>query len=369
MEPVPHPDGGSEGACFLNSQLVVRDTTLENYWEPDKPIYAAGQIELQNHGGPLWFKNIYVRRNTGRSVGIESESGHDHIDQSPKVPDRLRGGGGAVVSGCAHRKISANEKLNLGIIGTGNRAASNLQSVSTENIVALCDVDANFLAAARQKYPRAAGYRDFRRMLERNDLDAVVVSTPDHTHAVAVVAALRGGRHVYCEKPLGRTVSEARRMAEVARQHRCVTQMGTQIHATENYHRVAAAISGGVIGPVREVHVWSAATYSAAGLPAEHPAAPVSLDWELWLGRRRNGLTAPNTCRSTGVVGGLLAEGDWRTSDVITWICRNGRWTCARRKRSRRKGRRSTRRRRRPGDRALRISRARREAAGEIDLV
>jgi predicted dehydrogenase len=231
---------------------------------------------------------------------------------------------GLLLSGCAHRKIPANEKLNLGIIGTANRAASNLQYVSTENIVALCDVDANLLAAARQKFPRAAAYRDFRRMLERSDLDAVVVSTPDHTHAVAVVAALRAGRHVYCEKPLGRTVSEARRMAEVARQHKCVTQMGTQIHATENYHRVAAAIGGGVIGPVREVHVWSAAIYTAAGLPVEHPPAPASLDWELWLGPAAERPYSPeyvpvNWRRWWAFGGGGLADFGCHYIDLPQW--------------------------------------------------
>jgi predicted dehydrogenase len=231
---------------------------------------------------------------------------------------------GVLFSGCAHRKIPAGEKLNLGIIGAGNRAASNLQCVSTENIVALCDVDANFLAAARQKFPRAAAYRDFRRMLERSDLDAVVVSTPDHTHAVAAVAALRGGRHVYCEKPLGRTVSEARRMAEVARQHKCVTQMGTQIHATENYRRVAGAIGGGVIGPVREVHVWSAASYTAAGLPGEHPPAPASLDWELWLGPAAERPYSPeyvpvNWRRWWAFGGGGLADFGCHYMDLPQW--------------------------------------------------
>ncbi|HZM01742.1 MAG TPA: Gfo/Idh/MocA family oxidoreductase [Candidatus Saccharimonadales bacterium] len=181
-------------------------------------------------------------------------------------------------------KISPNEKLNLGIIGTANRAAADLQYVSTENIVALCDVDADYLAAAQQKFPGAKTYRDFRKMLERKDLDAVVVGTPDHTHAVSVVAALKSGRHVYCEKPLGHTVSEARRMSEVAKKQKRVTQMGTQIHATNNYHRVVKEIQSGVIGPVREVHVWVDVVYTGDGLPAEHPPIPAGLDWDLWLG-------------------------------------------------------------------------------------
>jgi predicted dehydrogenase len=192
--------------------------------------------------------------------------------------------GGLWLAGRSFGHISPNEKLNLGIIGTANRAASDLEFVSTENIVALCDVDANYLAAAQQKYPKAKTYRDFRKMLERTDLDAVVVGTPDHTHAVATVAAMESGRHVYCEKPLAHTVSEARRISEVAKKHKRVTQMGTQIHATNNYHRVVQQIQSGVIGPVREVHVWVETVYTGDGLPAARPPIPAGLDWDLWLG-------------------------------------------------------------------------------------
>ena len=119
------------------------------------------------------------------------------------------------------RKISPNEKLNLGIIGVANRAAANLEAVSSQNIVALCDVDDDYLRGASQKFPSAKTYNDFRKLLERNDLDAVVVSTPDHIHAPATMMALRKGLHVYCEKPLTHTVSEARIVAETALKHKC----------------------------------------------------------------------------------------------------------------------------------------------------
>lgn len=191
---------------------------------------------------------------------------------------------GVWLTGCSSPKISPNEKLNLGIIGTANRAGDDLHYVSTENIVALCDVDATFLSSAQQRFPQAAAYRDFRRMLDRKDLDAIVIGTPDHTHAVAAVAALQSGRHVYCEKPLAHTVSEARRIAEVAKQHKRITQMGTQIHATNNYHQVVDTIQDGVIGPVREVHVWVSAVYTVTGMPADKPPIPAGLDWDLWLG-------------------------------------------------------------------------------------
>jgi predicted dehydrogenase len=232
--------------------------------------------------------------------------------------------GGLLLGGCARRNISPNEKLNLAVVGTANRAGDNLQYVSSENIVALCDVDADYLAAARQQYPRAAGYRDFRAMLERRDLDAVVVSTPDHTHAVAAVAALQQGLHVYCEKPLAHTVSEARRMAEAARRHRCVTQMGTQIHATANYHRVAQAIQDGVIGAVREVHVWVDVSDTAAGLPTERVAPPASLDWDLWLGpaaqRPYSAQYAPQRWRNWWAFGGGgLADFGCHYIDLPQW--------------------------------------------------
>src|SRR5438445_9452948 len=119
---------------------------------------------------------------------------------------------GLWLSGCqtpAPRRLSANEKLNLAIIGTADRARANIAGVQQENIVALCDIDDNFLAAAKEKFPRAKAYNDFRKMLEQKDIDAVVVGSADHTHAVATAAALRLGKHVYCEKPLTHTVYEA----------------------------------------------------------------------------------------------------------------------------------------------------------------
>ena len=122
---------------------------------------------------------------------------------------------------------SANEKLNIAMIGVANQAAYNLSNVSTENIVALCDVDDTLLAAAAQKHPGAKTYNDFRRLLDQKGIDAVVVATPDHTHAVASVAALNSGRHLYCEKPLTHTVSECRAVVEAARQNKRVTQLGT----------------------------------------------------------------------------------------------------------------------------------------------
>jgi predicted dehydrogenase len=180
---------------------------------------------------------------------------------------------------------AANEKLNIGIIGVagqGSFSIGQLQGIS--NIVGLCDVDEKNLNAAGEKFPMAKKYRDFRRLLDQRDIDAIVVATPDHTHAVAAVAALKSGRHLYCEKPLARTVSEARLITETARQMKRVTQIGTQIHAGTNYRRVVELIKSNCIGPVEEVHVWVNSSYGGKEAPGSTPPVPANLDWDLWLG-------------------------------------------------------------------------------------
>jgi predicted dehydrogenase len=195
---------------------------------------------------------------------------------------------GAWVAGCqtpAARKLSANEKLNLGVIGTANRAAQNLSQVANENIVALCDVDDDLLSSAKQRFPRARTYNDFRKLLEQPELDAVMVCTADHTHAVATAAALRLGKHVYCEKPLTHTVAEARAIANLAAANqKLATQMGTQIHATDNYRRVVELVRAGTIGRIVECHVWCEKSLANSRRPAEMPPVPPGLHWDLWLG-------------------------------------------------------------------------------------
>jgi predicted dehydrogenase len=182
------------------------------------------------------------------------------------------------------RKQSPNDKLNIGIIGVNNRAKSNINGVKGENIVALCDVDSNYLAEAKKNFEKADTYSDFRKLLERNDLDAVVVSTADHTHAPAAALALRRGLHVYCEKPLTHSVFEARTLAELAAKNKRVTQMGTQIHAGGNYRRVVELVQSGAIGGVKDVHVWCGKGWSNGRLISEVKPAPANLDWDLWQG-------------------------------------------------------------------------------------
>ena len=179
---------------------------------------------------------------------------------------------------------SANNKLNVAVIGVANQGQYNLNNVASQNIVALCDVDENFLAKAAEKFPHAKKFADFRRVMDEKNIDAVVVATPDHTHAVATMAALKSGRHVYCEKPLTHTISECRAIRLAAQKTGKATQMGTQIHAGNNYRRVVELIQRGAIGDVREVHVWVSGGYGGKTRPMDLPPVPESLNYDLWLG-------------------------------------------------------------------------------------
>lgn len=186
------------------------------------------------------------------------------------------------------RARGANERLNIGVIGVGGRGAGNLAGVSGENIVALCDVDADRLNAAAGNFAQAKKFFDYRELLELKDLDAVVISTPDHHHAPATMRALNRGLHVYCEKPLTHTVEEARLIAQTAAKKKVATQMGTQNHEHPGYVQLVEWIQSGAIGPVKEVHVitdrpgpyWS----QGMDLPTDKQALPANLKWDLWLG-------------------------------------------------------------------------------------
>lgn len=194
---------------------------------------------------------------------------------------------GYFVSGLpAQESKSPNEKLNLAIVGTANKGWDNVQHLASQNMAALCDVDANYLAHAATTFPQARQYRDYRKMLdaEQKRIDAVVVSTSDHVHAPATAAAISLGKHVYCEKPLAHTVKEARTIAALAKKYKVATQMGTQIHADENYRRVVELIQSGAIGKVAAVHNWCNKGWSNGKFIASDKPAPAHLDWDLWLG-------------------------------------------------------------------------------------
>jgi predicted dehydrogenase len=198
------------------------------------------------------------------------------------------------------RAQNTASRLNIAVIGVGGRGGGNLQAVQGENIVALCDVSQRAIDAAAKRFPKARRATDFRTLFDhQREFDAVVVSTCEHTHAFATMLALRHNKHVYCEKPLTHNIWEARRIREAAAKTKVATQMGIQIHATENYRRVVEIIQSGAIGPVREVHVWVSRAWgwqtaeaakrnrdivSVTDRPKEAMPVPKGLDWELWLG-------------------------------------------------------------------------------------
>ena len=188
---------------------------------------------------------------------------------------------------------SPNERPNVACIGLGNQSRANLGLVAKHaNIVALCDVDPTRTAMFADKFPRAATFADFRILFDKieKSIDAVVVTTPNHSHAAIALPAMKMGKHVYCEKPLTRTVREARAMAEAAERSGVVTQMGTQIHAGENYRRCVELIRAGAVGLVRDVHVWFGKPGGfrrfkhVVDRPAKRPPIPSGLDWDLWIG-------------------------------------------------------------------------------------
>jgi predicted dehydrogenase len=182
------------------------------------------------------------------------------------------------------RTGALRDKLRIGIVGVANRGGDNLNGVAHEEIAALCDVDANYLGGAAQRFPSAKTYRDFREMIAAGGLDAVVVSTPDHTHFPASRLALERGLPVYCEKPLTHTVEQARILATLAREKKIVTQMGTQIHSGDNYRRVVERVQSGALGAITHVDVVCGKSWSGGERPTDTPPVPDSLAWDLWLG-------------------------------------------------------------------------------------
>ena len=201
------------------------------------------------------------------------------------------------------RAGNANSRINLAFIGVGGRGGANLKEMARtaeENVVALCDVNGNNLDAMGARYPQARKYRDFRKLYdEAKDIDAVVVSTCEHTHAYATLPALQMGKPVYCEKPLTLNVAEARIIAQAAAKAKVPTQMGTQLHASANYHRVVELIQSGAIGKVSEAHVWVGRAWGRQSKeesdankdivfvterPKEAQQPPSYLDWDLWIG-------------------------------------------------------------------------------------
>jgi predicted dehydrogenase len=231
-------------------------------------------------------------------------------------------------------------KLNIAGIGIGGMGASNLRQLESENIVALCDVDHAYAAPVFARYPQAKVYRDYREMLEtREDIDAVMIATPDHTHAVISMEAMRRGKHVYCQKPLTHNVYESRMLARAAKQYGVTTQMGNQGHSHEGIRLICEWIWDGAIGEVREVDAWCSLSYYPFGhaswsskwsrRPADEPAVPETLDWDLWLGpaprRPYHPAYHPRVWRCWLDFGcGMMGDRGAHTLDAAVWALRLG---------------------------------------------
>lgn len=236
--------------------------------------------------------------------------------------------GGVFSSRPAARSKSPNEKLNIGCIGAGGKGRGDAIGVSSENIVALCDVDDARAAETYERFPNATKYQDFRKLLERDDIDAVTISTPDHTHAIATAMALRSGKHVYCQKPLTHSVYEARLITNLAAEANVATQMGNQGHSAPTFARLVEIIQSGAIGQVREVHAWTdrPGRYWPQGTQLPEPAMPVpsTLNWDLWLGpapeRPYNSLYVPHHWRGRWDFGtGSLGDMGCHMMDTAFW--------------------------------------------------
>ncbi|MFZ0035288.1 MAG: Gfo/Idh/MocA family oxidoreductase [Sedimentisphaerales bacterium] len=201
------------------------------------------------------------------------------------VPRHVLGGPG---------ETPPSEKLNIAVIGAGGRGGDDIKGLSTENIVALCDVDDRQAANTFKTYPDAKKYRDFRKMLEEEkNIDAVMIATPDHTHAVAAIMAIKMGKHVFCEKPLAHSIYETRKVTEAARENKKIqTQLGNQGHSSEQTRMLYEWIADGAIGKVTEVYAWSDrpvggqpwSDFLIEARPTDTPPVPPTLDWDLWLG-------------------------------------------------------------------------------------
>jgi len=233
-----------------------------------------------------------------------------------------------------------SEKLNIAGIGVGGMGGSNLRNLQSENIVALCDVDHAYAARTFKRYPKAKVHTDFRKMLEgQKDFDAVLVATPDHTHAVISMAAIKAGKHVYCQKPLTHDVYEARMLAKAAREAGVTTQMGIQGHSGEGARLICEWIWDGAIGRVREVDAWCSLSYYPWGhagwssrwgrRPKDTPAVPTSLDWDLWIGpapmRPYHPAYHPAVWRSWLDFGcGMMGDRGAHTLDPVFWALKLG---------------------------------------------
>ena len=199
------------------------------------------------------------------------------------------------------RRIAPSDRVNVAVVGAGGMGADNMLRLTSQNIVATADVDYDHVLAAltdrsgqvtkekqglKDAYDKAKRYGDYRKMFDQKDIDAVLIATPDHHHAIVARMAMERGMHVYVQKPLTHTVEESRRLDQLARKNtKLITQMGNQGHSGNDGRRVIELIRGNILGPVREVHVWTNRPVWPQGIPKGPPQTPpAALDWQTWLG-------------------------------------------------------------------------------------
>jgi predicted dehydrogenase len=220
-----------------------------------------------------------------------------------------------------------SNKLNIAGVGIGGMGGSNVRACRDENIVALCDVDEKYAGKVFKAYPKAKVWFDFREMLDKQkDIEAVIVATPDHLHAVVSMEAMKRGKHVYCQKPLTRLVAEARALTEAARKYKVATQMGNQGHSGDGVRNICEWIWDGAIGEIREVHAWTNRPVWPQGIdrPKDNPPVPETMHWDLWIGpaptRPYNPCYAPFAWRGWwDFGGGALADMACHVLDPVFW--------------------------------------------------
>ncbi len=288
---------------------------------------SAQKKNTHKHNEPILQESNMVKRSTRRQFIVQSSA----AAALTIVPRHVLGNS---------QDTSPSDKLCIAGIGVGGMGASNLSALKSENIMALCDVDPKYAARTFERYSKAKTYTDYRQMLDKQkDIEAVVIATPDHTHAVISMAAIEAGKHVYCQKPLTHDIYESRMLAKAAKKALVATQMGNQGHSGDSIRSICEWIWDGAIGEILEVDAWCDLSYYPWGhagwsskwgtRPTDTPAVPSSLDWDLWLGpapeRPYHPAYHPAVWRCWWDFGcGMMGDRGAHTLDVVVWALKLG---------------------------------------------